>query len=674
MGDERPLSMRSDEEVPHIHMVSPSLGSSTPRKEMSDYFGGTPRAELPEFLSASVQRAPSPKPTVKSVAEKETAEETTMEEQSDLLLDVAMTTTFASLLDGTPIMDSRSMASFLSLFLLVWWIWASHVAYNARFREYNWPNRVFLFFQLLVFCAFAAFTNNFDIENGIVDNSAQEAQLDALRQAQNWDNSTIQSKAFTEDRGPTLNIRGISMVMAFSRILMLVQYFYALGFTTHRNAKNRHLFYVHLGTLFISVACYVAAFIRIGSEPDRNAQIVKIILWIAPILLEVGSQFLVSLAADSNLAISVKYNAKTFAARSATVFIIILGGGLDNITQGFHFMVGNLSFGPHRVAVIFCASLIFILLFTLHFTTIPDPERADVRDDGVRRRRDLGLFFFGFFYLCAVVITLQGMASMMQVGNVADSMQTAFQFLRTTEEHLATTNYSSTLTSDMYDANTIERLKTNGYDINTILSSLNVPIALHMANTTFPTIIIDQALYVTDMNILGSGLQIINALPQDPQSIITNEILAYVTAGATALPNTITTKDAFVRISEDVINLYATPALWFSASGGAILLILAGMALIDRWGSLHVFSMAQIISRFIMGAALVLLVILDVNASTVKLDADYNYTGAAIWRLATKSWILPAYALILLLEQAWEAVDFGITSSLDIPLAQDAVE
>lgn len=79
-------------------------------------------------------------------------------------------------------------------------------------------------------------------------------------------------------------------------------------------------------------------------------------------------------------------------------------------------MVGNLSFGPHRIGVIFCASIIFILLFTLHFTTVPDRNRTDVRDETLKRRRDLALFFFTFFYLAAVIITLQGMASMMQVG------------------------------------------------------------------------------------------------------------------------------------------------------------------------------------------------------------------------------------------------------------------
>lgn len=160
----------------------------------------------------------------------------------------------------------------------------------------------------------------------------------------------------------------------------------------------------------------MAAFIVLGDNPTRNNHIVKLVLWFFPVFLEITAHFAVSYLTDGKTALSVKYDSKTFRDRSATVFIIILGAGLDNITQGFHFMVGNLSFGPHRIGVIFCASVIFILLFTLHFTTIPDRNRADVRDEGVRRRRDLGLFFFGFFYLSAVIITLQGMDAMMQVG------------------------------------------------------------------------------------------------------------------------------------------------------------------------------------------------------------------------------------------------------------------
>jgi len=617
--------------LPYIHTTGPSEDLGTPDEKYQVFL--KPKSRPPSPSVKSVKSA-------KSVAEKEKEEEDTAEGQSDLLLDVAMTTAFASLLNGTPIMDGRSIASFLCIFVLVWWVWASHVAYNARFREFNWPHRVFLFFQLLVFCAFAAFTTSFDIGEGIVNDSATAALLKDLRFDQGWTNSTIAAKAFQENRLPILNDRGISMTMAFSRVLLLVQYLYAYAGTS-KLTKKRPPFYVQNISLLFSIACYIAAFVVIGGNPSRTAQIVKIVLWFFPIILEITAHFLANHFADSKDTFSVKYDAKTFSSRSATIFIIILGAGLDNITQGFHFMVGNLSFGPHRIGVIFCASIIFILLFTLHFTTVPDRNRTDVRDETLKRRRDLALFFFTFFYLAAVIITLQGMASMMQVGNIGDSMQTAFQFLRESEAVMNSTAFSTQLTQDIYDGDTLHRLQTDGYDINAVLQYIND----YIQNGTTPY----EALLWMDMNILAGGLSVINALPQDTQSLVANEIYAFLDANLTDV-----NKDRFIDVAQLTITVNATPALWFSSSGGAILVILAAMTFIDRWNRMHTFAWLQVISRFTLGVLLIALVALDQHASTVFLDQSYQYQGSRIWRLATQSWILPPYALVLLLEQLWE--------------------
>ena len=114
----------------------------------------------------------------------------------------------------------------MCIFVLVWWVWASHVAYNARFREFNWAHRFFLWFQLLIFCSFAAFSTNFNIENGIVNDSSTVQLLSDLLLQQGWTWTAIQAAAFQENRLPTINNRGLSMTMALSRLLLLVQYLY----------------------------------------------------------------------------------------------------------------------------------------------------------------------------------------------------------------------------------------------------------------------------------------------------------------------------------------------------------------------------------------------------------------------------------------------------------------
>lgn len=75
-----------------------------------------------------------------------------------------------------------------------------------------------------------------------------------------------------------------------------------------------------------------------------------------------------------------------------------------------------------------------------------------------------------------------------------------------------------------------------------------------------------------------AAFQVINALPQDTQSIVTNEIYAFLDANLTDI-----NKSRFIDVAQMLITANATPALWFSSCGGAILLILAFMTLIDRW-------------------------------------------------------------------------------------------
>lgn len=88
-------------------------------------------------------------------------------------------------------------------------------------------------------------------------------------------------------------------------------------------------------------------------------------------------------------------------ARSGTVFTIILGGGLDSITNGFQFIVGNMGLGVNGIGIFLSAALIFISQFSLYFGS-PGGSRKLVG------QRALMWFFAHFFYLVALILTLQG--------------------------------------------------------------------------------------------------------------------------------------------------------------------------------------------------------------------------------------------------------------------------
>jgi hypothetical protein len=117
----------------------------------------------------------------------------------------------------------QNVVSYLSFFALVWWTWASQVAYNVRFRQADWLHRLFVFLQLLVFAGLSAFTNSFDVTDGLRENR-DELLIEQLQLADFRTQSDIHAAKFRNERMPTLNARGISMVMALGRLLLLVQY------------------------------------------------------------------------------------------------------------------------------------------------------------------------------------------------------------------------------------------------------------------------------------------------------------------------------------------------------------------------------------------------------------------------------------------------------------------
>ena len=155
--------------------------------------------------------------------------------------------------------------------------------------------------------------------------------------------------------------------------------------------------------LAVSSLCYFVAYGVIGKSPDKADQILKLFLWYLPLLAEITSHFIAATRPGR-----VRYPAETIHARSATVFIIILGGGLDKITDGFRYIVGNVSVEFKNLGLLLCGMVIVILLSSLYFSSS--------EGDQLGNRRVLARFFFQFFYLSAIIVTLQGIAAMLKAG------------------------------------------------------------------------------------------------------------------------------------------------------------------------------------------------------------------------------------------------------------------
>ena len=123
--------------------------------------------------------------------------------------------------------------------------------------------------------------------------------------------------------------------------------------------------------------CYFTAFNLENESASAADQADKLIQWYLPLDSEVAAQQVEGRA---------RYRAEAIRERSSTVLTIILGGGLDKITNGFQYVTGNVAIDIQSAFQIFCAAVIFIFLFTLHFGT----SEGDKLDS----RRALALFFF----------------------------------------------------------------------------------------------------------------------------------------------------------------------------------------------------------------------------------------------------------------------------------------
>jgi hypothetical protein len=172
-----------------------------------------------------------------------------------------------------------------------------------------------------------------------------------------------------------------------------------------------------MAALIFSALSYLAAFLILGmsggdSGPSETVEIIKLVLWFLTIAVEMISHF-VALSLPG----FVRYSTESVYARSGTVFLIMyvylllapalmlichsLGAGLDKITTGFQAIVGNAGLGRDGIPIFISAAVIFIGLFSVYFGT-----PGSTRNLGCRRA--LAWFFSQFFFLSALIVTLQG--------------------------------------------------------------------------------------------------------------------------------------------------------------------------------------------------------------------------------------------------------------------------
>lgn len=543
---------------------------------------------------------------------------------TDLLLEVAMTTAFASLTDGTPILTRRALLSYLSFFILVWWIWTSQVAYNLRFRQSDWLHRIYVFLQLAIFSALAAFTRNFDITAGLLDDDDLPATTQLLLQLGD-DENNLQAFQFRDNRLPKLNARGIAMTMALSRLLLLVQY---IVVCYHGRRFRHRALVVHMLPLVISTLCFVISFGIIGSgnEPiPKSVQISKIILWYFPMVIEIVSYFIAHEQPGR-----VAFPAEGIIRRSATVFIITLGGGLDKITAGFQLIIGNTGLGVDGIGVFISAAVIFVSQFSLYFGSSGSKQK-------LFGHRATAWFFSHFFYLAALIMTLQGVSTSLSFSNINHAIQAQTAALTPVRNFMQSNPGINITAGEFPDSQiTFEKL---GLSFPGVVSALNTNIELGRQRND--SSMAEGAWLQQSLTLIDLVLQPFDADPQ-PRTLLWAKLQIFLTAP----PNNTTEVNVanWWNIYDGMVRSLGSSVLWFYPAAGSTLVALAFLSLI-RGRPRDAFELASVASRLFFGVGVLLLSLFDIHSSIPVVDGDGDPTSSMIWRLTWNNWVLPLFAI-----------------------------
>ncbi|KZP30448.1 hypothetical protein FIBSPDRAFT_108590 [Athelia psychrophila] len=492
----------------------------------------------------------------------------------DLLLEIAMTTAFASLTDGTPILQYNNALSYVAFFLWVWWVWIAQVAYNMRFRQADWFHRIMVFVQLIVFSAMAAFADQFDITNGIANNPDQ-AQAESLLSAAGYNKNELDAQNFRNTRIPLLNARGISMAMALSRIVLLVQYL-AVFYYARKRLLPRSSLWAHILPLILSSTCFFVAFgiLYTGGDdgPSVPLNIAKLLLWYVPLFVEIASHFVAL-----ELSGFVRYTTESIYARSGTVFLIILGAGLDKITGGFKQLVGNAGLGAGGIPVFISAAVIFIGFFSLYFGT-PGSNRE------ISNRRALSWLFSQFLFLSALTVTLQAVANSISFLNLAEAfskVDDAISYAAAWESNQANATYLNA--TDFPDS--VRLFKDLGFAFEDVVQDFNAYLDQYYQDnsTDLDNNVWIAGIYQTEMGYFYDLLQpdTLDALP-DKSSLLFAKLYAFTyadTSNKTEQINELTYAN-LLDIYSGILKDRGSSALWLYPAAGATILALVLMSCI----------------------------------------------------------------------------------------------
>ncbi|KAF8609068.1 hypothetical protein BDV93DRAFT_519090 [Ceratobasidium sp. AG-I] len=557
-----------------------------------------------------------------------------------LFYDLAWTATFASLTSNNKFKEPWDSISYIVFFTIAWWLWASQVFYSVDFYTDDWFHLLIVFGQLIIFGALAATTRGFDVSDYILQSPGSE-------ELESFDIATIKPERFSAERVAKISLGVITIVVATSRLLLLVQHLRVAAYAKFTSRSERYplRLLVVPASLVISTALFFAAYAvtkKHGEEP-YGAKI-KFILWGVAILVEVIAHVL-RFQWDINDGVRLRSHG-SIADRLGDITAIILGEGINAIAGTFYAIEKAPGFGtPVGTGIICCAIIVFFLAYLYFEGAAPLGS--------VRRRAAWALMHLP--WLLSVILLLEG----------------AFKNQLLLYSFLTTINY----------------LMSN---IDYITSAESGAMDPAVWNATAQLLFLQAGLQYEDQynqyeNLLNSTEIAYNGTNIDPEysnefivsyvwyyrAVMSASINSYITFmdNETISDETQKTISQYLRnftftcqdvlgtaetetgsVVYDVLTDLIKPTLdnarYIMALCGLTFICLGTMNLIQSWPRDR-FQWASIISRYAMGFVMMLLLVLNVGKYQKPWyveDVPYSKL-AAFLRWIDTNWVLPTLAL-----------------------------
>ncbi|KAG9101547.1 hypothetical protein FRC06_002831, partial [Ceratobasidium sp. 370] len=520
----------------------------------------------------------------------------------NLFYDLAWTASFASLTSNNKFKQPWDSVSYIVFFSIMWWMWTAQVFYSVDFYTDDW--------RLIIFGALAATTRGFDVSTYILHSPGSTEWEDTAIE-------TITPEQFSNERVAQVSLVAISIILALSR-------------SKHYPLR---LLLVPIA-LAISTALFFVAFVitkRHGEEPTGAK--IKFYLWAPALLLEVIAH-IVRFQWDINDGIRLKSHG-SIAGRLSGITTIILGEGINAIAGTFYAIEKAPGFGGPTGAAIVCCGIIVFFLAYLYFE-----GAAPLKS--VRRRAAWVMAHLP--WLLSAILLLEGVKNQLLLSSFLNSATYLIE---------QTTNliYSDGDFDAVAFNNTMRPLMLKaGMTFDSQWAKLVDLINQNMTATNV-TDLDDQTLAEIQgvwyyrlemMSILNTYINFMDneTIADNVQQNINKYQNDYAYVYQANQP------EILLGFIWDLIHASVNNARYIMGLCGLTFICLATLNIIQSWPRDR-FHWASIISRYIMGFCMVLLVLLNVGKyQTYFQPVDVpDKDRAAIFNWIDANWVLPTLAL-----------------------------